>query len=516
MPKNTQNKSHEGPPIVVIGGGLAGLSAALHLAERSLPPIVLEADPTFAGGRVAGDAPTIVNGWEFKGEHGVHGIWSSYRNLQAMLSRHNIRPMFIPAHEEAWIYKRGGKVRKASVGTSIRHSPLPSPFHYLNLFLRPKFLRMLMLRDWLSLPLVWGGLLWGVGVDPLAENQPLKGMWLSDLVKNWAPAVRAFFVGLARNGLSATPEEIPLSGFIAFLRFYTLMRRDAWTFSYMPADGGTSLINPIIKRFKELGGKLYLNKEVTHIEKDGDKWQVHYRVGEKSTSSEVIKTQQVILATDSPNTAKIVENSPDLTTETQLYWPRGMSTAIVRIWYDTSPKPGPEGGIFSGEYVIDNFFWLHIIQDQYRRWHKETGGSAIEVHIYGPPDLLEEPDATLLSRAAADVQSAFPELRSHRIHQMIRRNPPTHTLFGLGPAECHLGVETPWQDIYCCGDWVRHPTPAFFLERACVTGIFAANAVLQSKGEKDWPVMSYPEPEPLVAFIEKIMRKGRRLRKERK
>ena len=213
---------------------------------------------------------------------------------------------------------------------------------------------------------------------------------------------------------------------------------------------------------------------------------------------------QVILATDAPNTAAILSASPDVAAA-DFYWPRGMATAVVRAWFDREPRPGPEAGIFSGDFIPDNFFWLHRIQDQYAGWHKATGGSAIEVHIYGPPELLEEPDAALLARAIADVQSAFPELRSHLVHQMLRRNDPTHTLFGLGRAERHLGIETPWPGIFCCGDWVRHPTPAFFLERACVTGIEAANRVLALRGLDTWPLLDYAPPEALVGFIERLM-----------
>lgn len=503
--------------VVIIGGGIAGLSAGLHLAERGLRTIILEADPTYPGGRVAGGAAVEIDGWHFRGEHGVHGIWSPYRNLQAMLARHDIRPMFVPALEEAWIYKRGTMVKKAAVGTAIRYSPLPAPLHYLNLFARPSFLRMLELRDWLSLPLVWIGLLWGVGVDPLAESQPLAGMTLQDLVKRWSPGVRAFFVGLARNGLSAKPEEIPLSGFIAFLRFYTLMRRDTWIYSYLPSDGGTSLVDPMVEKYESLGGELRLGSRATGIQKQAGEWEISYvrETVEGGHETTTLTTRHVILAADAPNTKKLIEASPDLGKGEEFYWPRGMETAAIRIWYDMSPDPGPEGGIFSGDFIIDNFFWLHKIQDQYTRWHRATGGSAIEVHIYGPPELLQEPDASLIARAAADINNAFPELRGHRIHQVIIRNPATHTLFGVGPQGAHLGVETPWPGVYCCGDWVRHPTPAFFLERACITGIFAANALLESIEREPWPTLDYPTPEPLAAFIEKAIRRGRRKRKLR-
>lgn len=500
------------PDIIIIGGGFAGLSAALHLAERGLKPLVLEADPNYLGGRVAGREVVELDGWQFRGEHGVHAIWSPYLNFQAMLARHNIRPMFVPALEEAWIYKRGPRVKKAPVGTAIRYSPLQAPLHYLNLFVRPRFLRMLQFRDWLSLISVWGGLMWGVGVDPLAENQPLGDLTLHDLTKHWAPAVRAFLIGLARNGLSATPDEIPLSGFIAFLRFYTLLRRDSWIFSYMPADGGTSLIDPLSGKIKELGGDFQQGCEVTHIEKKKSLWSINYV--ENGSHKQTLSTN-VILAADAPNTAKIIDASPDLPNRNNLFWPRGMGTAAVRVWFNTSPKPCPEGGIFSGDFVIDNYFWLHIIQDQYRQWHKATGGSAIEVHIYGPPELLVEPDALLISKAIADIQSAFPELRGHRIHQTLERNPNTHTLFSIGPKEDHLGIETPWQGIYCCGDWVRDPAPAFFLERACLTGILAANAILNIKNLKTWPTLSYPKPEPFAGFIEKLMKRGRQKRKQK-
>jgi len=114
------------------------------------------------------------------------------------------------------------------------------------------------------------------------------------------------------------------------------------------------------------------------------------------------------------------------------------------------------------------------------------------------------------------MQAAFPDLRGHPIHYELRRNDPTHTLFGLGPAERHLGIESPWPGLYCCGDWVRHPSPAFFMERACVTGIEAANAVLRARGLATWPLLDPLPAEPLAGWIEGLMLRGRRALRRRR
>jgi len=498
--------------VMIIGGGVAGLSAALHLAESGLHPLVLEADQKFLGGRLAGGETIEIGDIKFRLEHGMHGIWSPYRNFQAMLARHNLRPVLVPAIEEEWIFRHGRTISKAPVGSAIRNSWIPAPFHYLNLFFHPRFLAMLDLRDWLSLPLVWSGLIMAVGVDPFGENQPLEGWHLGDVTRRWPPALKGFFLGLARNGLSAHPDEVPISGFIGFLRFYTILRRDAWLFSYLPDDGGTSICEPLGKRIQQLGGVIRLGARVTNLSHNGKGFQVSWH---SSSGGKSAWAQQVILATDAKNANKILLESFGEEADNH-FFPRALSNVVIRLWFDKIPHREAEAGIFSGDFIVHNYFWLDLINNSFRHWGKEKGGSVIEAHIYGPPEVLEQPEAVLLAQAIVDVQHAWPELRGNLIGQHLQINPETHTLPAVGPVERHLGTVTPWDGLFCAGDWVRHPSQAFFLERACVTGIEAANAVLTSRGLQSWLMIDCLPPEPFVGWIEKLMRRGRKKKREKR
>jgi isorenieratene synthase len=493
--------------VIVIGGGVAGLTAALHLAERGLQPLVLEADPRFYGGRLAGGKEIELNGWHFRAEHGVHGIWSPYRNFQATLARHDIRPVLVPAREETWIFGRGQKVRRAPIGSAIRYSDIPAPFHYLRLFIRPRFLNILTLRDVASMFRVFGSLLSAMSIDPLAEHKALSGMSLADFMAGWSPTLQSFFAGLARSALAAHPEDVPASGFIAFLRFYTLLRRDAWAFDYLPGTGGACVVTPLAQLAERLGCQIQLGAKVVTLKHNAAAplpWQVDYESGGQQHTA---AASHLILALDAPNAKKLlIESQATAETASTLHFPIGVPTAIIRLWFKAKPQPMAEAGIFTGDFVMDNFFWLNRLQPVYMEWSRQTGGSALEMHVYGPPEFINQPDAALLAQVIVDTYRAFPELRGCLLRSVLRRNEATHTLFSLGSPGHHLGIETPWPNLFACGDWVYHPAPALYLERAATTGIAAANALLTCLHMEPWPLLPHPEPEWLAGKIAQGLR----------
>lgn len=489
--------------ICILGAGMAGLTAATQLAARGLRPVVLEAHQQALGGRLRDEpAHTLTQqgqDWSFPAEHGVHGLWSPYVNLNALLEQHGIAPEQQPSREEMWVYVHGQRVRMAAIGSAMHRSPIPAPFHYLSLFLRPRFLAMLNPHDLLALFLVQGRLTSALAIDPLAEGKALDGMSLADFMSGWSPALRSLFAGLARNALAAHPEDAPAAGFIAFLRFYTLMRRDAWKFNYLSGTAGKLICEPLAARAQTLGSDIRLGCRATRLEAMGDQWRVAYNDAQQQEQS--MLAERLVLALDAPGAQQLLCDSPELATHAaKLRFPKGVATAIIRVWFSTTPAIKAESGICTGDVLVDNFFWLHELQPAYREWHQATGGSAAELHIYDPPPASTD-ETMLLARAVADMTRAFPELRGHVLQTTMQRNPAAHTLFTPGDPAFTLGIQTPWLGILACGDWIAHPNPSLYLERAVTTGMLAANLLLEERGLQPWPLRTHPAPERLAGAL---------------
>jgi carotenoid phi-ring synthase / carotenoid chi-ring synthase len=74
------------PRVVVAGGGIAGASAALVLAERGIPVVICEAAGRL-GGRLGAHLRTLPDGSGQWVDHGFHGFFRQYCNWRQILRR---------------------------------------------------------------------------------------------------------------------------------------------------------------------------------------------------------------------------------------------------------------------------------------------------------------------------------------------------------------------------------------------------------------------------------------------
>ncbi len=508
---HTTAKHTDSFPVVVIGAGLAGLTAAIHLAERGIAPLVLEADLEWPGGRLAGGPADSFEyagrRWSFESEHGIHALWGNYDNTRAMLERFVPIDLVESAGEE-WITRWDRRVWITEAGTAVRKTWLPAPFHYMQLLLRPGFWKTITLTDVFAFPAFLVSILLTVGVDPIGEGIAWDGLLMEDYFFGWTPVLRSTFKGLGRNLLAAPAEECTLAGFIAALRFFTMLRRDSWRLQYFPDNPHRCLVGPLIAQIEARGGMVISGARVQSLEREGDRWRVIVEDARRGMRS--VLAEQVILAVDAPAAERILKNTPHTAEAAQaIRFPAALRNVTVRLWFDAQPRAGTAGGMFTGDFTADNFFWLHRIRREFQAWQEASGGSAIEMHLYAPEDLLDNADAYLLTLATTDILRAFPELRGHFVYGSVRRNEATQTRFRVPTAES-LQIETPWPGISACGDWVGYPNPAMWIERCCVTGIAAANHVLEGAGLEPFPIVPPRRPEVLARAIGRVVRGLRR------
>lgn len=498
-------------PVVIIGGGLAGLTAAAHLAERGIPPLLLDSDSRWIGGRLAGGDPDSFEYnrrvWSFPSEHGTHALWGGYANMRATLAR--FAPVqFQESTGEEWINRWRREVRMVEAGRAVRFGWLPAPFHYLSLLLYPSFWRTITPLDFLSLPGFLFSILWTVGIDPIEEGIALDGLMMEEYFRGWTPNLRATFTGLGVNLLAAPAEDITLTGFIAAIRFYTMLRRDAWQPCYLPDNPDRVIIRPMSEYIEAHDGMVMRGVEAQALHRTEDGWRITVHDAARGGRRSIL-AKHVILAADAPGTEMILKGGDTATEAGAMRFPKTVRNMTVHLWFDAAPREGTHGGMFTGDFLPDNFFWLHRMYDDFRLWHSETGGSTIELHLYANDSISEQPDNVLLVRCVDEVQRAFPELKGHFIHGTVRRNSRVQTAFRVPTADS-LHVETPWQNVYACGDWIGHPSPSMWMERSCTTAIAAANHVLAAEGCEPFPVLNPLPPEGVARGMTRAARLFRR------
>ncbi len=185
---------------------------------------------------------------------------------------------------------------------------------------------------------------------------------------------------------------------------------------------------------------------------------------------------------------------------------RTTSVIVMRMHFAPRPgKPkwsGPDSGVFAAEDLLDNFFALHTMQREFAAMEPLF----LECHIGNCEHLTTLEDDDLYTRALEVLDAYFPneELsgRLERGKSRVLRHVDVFPLFAPGDRARTPTVSAASRpNLMLAGDWVRTDDPgnlSFFMERAAVTGIEAANAILRAAGVPD-KTRSIARREPPLA-----------------
>lgn len=481
-----------GTPVVVVGAGLAGLTAAIHLAEAGEDVLLCEAHPTFLGGRTRAREPYRF-GWrgrdyEHSFDHGQHCMWAQYWNMRALLDRLGILATSVrPCATTRYLVDDGEEVHRLAPFDVDPANPPATLFHFFA-----------HLAGAMRVP----G--WRVADSArLAVAMPkLFATWAFDHGRNYdawdAMSVHEMFAWL---GLPAQLEQIFKSMCKASTFHAHTEISASWGLSMMATtmighpedhkmwcfrgDLGTHLIDPLAAAVRRSGGRILRNATAVDLEREGDRITAIRLVPTGAPAgSEALATETwqrcsaVVGATDIPGFQRwllpALADVPGIRAVANLEGVGSVTTRVVtaRRVRDRDPWMG----IFSGKFhALDTYFLLSRYQDEFMPFE----GEVIELHSYlASRELAASSPEVVRALVTAEVERAWPELAGQIIHIESAANERTFDKQGVGHAKYQPRMRTAVPNLVLAGSWIKTDDAVHDMEKAVVTGIRAANVVL--------------------------------------
>ncbi|MCS7032141.1 MAG: FAD-dependent oxidoreductase, partial [Gloeomargarita sp. SKYG116] len=248
--------------VTVIGGGLAGLACAYELSQRGFQVTLLERAPQL-GGKIAG-WPIDVNGVTLQMEHGFHGFFPQYYNLNQLVREVGCEDNFVFLHSYAVVYKNGYAVEV------FRPSHSAFPWNIVDLAVASP-------NRWrwglnLTSPTHWAVFREITGFDPVHSYQRLDHLSVLEWVGDDFPRglFDLYFLPFAKSSLNA-PDVLSAGELMQFFHFYFFGNPEGLAFRGTRQDMRRSLVEPIADRIRANGGTIKTGVTITALHWQGGK-----------------------------------------------------------------------------------------------------------------------------------------------------------------------------------------------------------------------------------------------------
>ena len=470
---------------LVVGGGVAGMSAAVVLAERGVRVTVLEARPTL-GGRLGSWPVTLADGTVQPVDHGFHAFFRQYYNWRAILRRIDpglgfLRPVpGYPVLHRDWPTEEFGRL------------PPTPPVSLLALLARSPSLRLADLRRLdgrAALPLLaYHPERSPAELDTTSAAELLDALRLSD-------RARAMLFEVFSHSFFNHEAEFSAAELVANFHFYFLGNPEGLAFDAPDRDYDSAIWQPLTNHLRRLGGVVRTGVRVTGVTRDGDGWRVHTESGGGD------RARYLVLAVDPPALPGLLPSAATHPVRVGQALGVGPPYAVARYWLGGDVRP--DRPVFSGvsrQPTLDSVTLYHRLEAAARRWAAHTGGAVLELHAYACPAGV--PAAELAERMRGELTGLWPELADLPVRDLRARVEQDAPSFRPGEHAVRPGVVTRVDGLYLAGDGIATAIPSALLERAAVTGILAANHILRREGAAAEPVRSI-SPYGLLARRER-------------
>ena len=459
--------------VAVIGGGIAGISAACNLSERGFDVHIFEKEH-YLGGKV-GSWKFESNGEQLRTEHGFHGFFRQYYNLRNFLKKIGAFKHLIPIDDYTIMFDKNKK----------------QGFKGLD---KTPVLNVLDLRK-------FGIVNWRTFINPL--GLPFLNLLKFDFKTSYKKFDSESFASFANrtfmnakmrlvfNSFSraffAEPEDMSLAELIKSFHFYFLSNEDGLVYDVLDSDFQNSFISYCEDFLKKHGARINYSTPVAKLEKTEQGFNVSEQHFDYCVlCTDVKHTRQLMLR--SQGFEAYVDTLSKLTT-----LKHSGRYAVLRLWTDRFEADATlPFFIFTDRLkCLDSVTLYHKMEKESAAWSKENDGGIFELHSYSvPKDLVA--DEVVKTHLLREFYHYFPELEGmktcHEYFQHKDDFPAFHTNQYANRPEVKTGVP----GFYLAGDWVKMDNCSMLMEAAYTSGAMAANYVMQTEGLQQNQLESVP------------------------
>lgn len=453
--------------VVVVGAGWAGLGATYHLAKQGYDVTLLEATP-YPGGLVAG--------WKTPGgrsiEGGIHGFWYPYQNIFSLVKQLNLDP-FTPFTRSSQYSPAGLEVESPIFQNEPR---LPTP---LGTFIYTQFKRLPLIDRLSALPLLYAV------IDFDNSDQAWRRydkVTARELFKQFGVSARLYedaFEPMLLVGLFAPGEQCSAAASLGMLYYFILAHQPDFDVVWCRGTVGEMIFKPWIEQIEKVGGKVLTNKRVDDLLLDENGKASGVICGEETFDADaVIFALSVSGIKKIVAGSKVLNNYPEFRDLSNL---GGIDVLATRLWFDRKINvPLASNACFGFDTTTGwTFFDLNTLHDEY----KDEPASVIEADFYHANQLLPMTDEQIITKVHKDLGTCVNNFQYAKVidYSVIRvRQGVTH--FAPGSYQYFLKSKTSIPNLYMSGDWIVTSHGSWSQEKAYVTGLEAANLVIEQFG----------------------------------
>ncbi len=461
--------------VAVVGGGLAGMTAATYLGQRGFSVTLLEKEE-YMGGKAGAWTVTLDDGFEAKVEHGFHAFFRHYYNLNNLLEMVGVTQHFKDVGDYKIRTAEGETFKFKDVATTPGINLVSLSHHGVYSFAQVAFssaaskMEAFLRYDRDKTFERWDN----VSFAQFAEEANLP----RNLMLIFNTFARAFF---------ADADRISMGELIKSFHFYYLSHDHGLIYDYLDDDYDEALLAHFRRFFAENNVETRLGQPVTSMEKDDEGFHINGETYDYAVlATDVVGTRAIVSASNSLRDVApgFVENVKTLK-PSQRY-------SVLRIWIDKDLNfQHPVFVITERRQVLDAVTLCHHAEKDSARWVEQNGGAVLELHCYAVPDEIPS-EKEVRQCFLEELEAYFPELKGCTIYHEYIQLKQNFTAFHRNLFKHRPEVQTGVPGLFLAGDWVKLPYPAMLMEAACLSGLLAANAILDEEGVQSVKVESVP------------------------